>query len=72
MLMPEAAVHKNNRTKSSKDQVRTPWQEPIVHPVSQAEPMKKPTDAKLRSRILGANAGHHPASRRRINDVHRC
>lgn len=69
MPMPVAPVNKKHRTISDKDKIRRPRQIFCMEPVAQPSAMQEASDQHFRLGILAADAGHHPRSDLRRDDV---
>lgn len=70
MAVPETSVHEHYRTVSRQDDIRVSRQLSLMERVAEAERMQTAADSKLRLRILATDAGHHPAARGLVHDVH--
>ncbi len=70
MAVPEAAVYEHYRAVSRQHDVRVARQLSLVEPIAEAERMQPSADSKLRLRILATDAGHHPAARGLVHDIH--
>ncbi len=69
VTMPEAAVHEANRSEPTENQVRLPWQIPVVQTVPKSARMQCAAKYQLRFRIPAPNSGHHSRTNGRINGI---
>ena len=67
--VPETAMHKNNRFPFRQDEVGFARQALVVQPEPEALCVEKAADLQFGLGVLAPDAGHHPASGRRIDDV---
>ena len=69
MLMPEAAMHKDDRFVARKDQVGLSWQVFAMQSVTQSCRMQRLTDKKFGFCIAAFDCCHVPAAGRGVMDV---
>jgi hypothetical protein len=69
MLVPKAAVNKNDNTIFRKDDIGGPRKIFHVQPIAKATGMKKFPSLHFWGSVLASDARHHPASGRRIDYV---
>jgi hypothetical protein len=69
MTMPKAAIDKNDRTILGKHEIWPPRQVSRVEAKSESELMQTLAKGHLALCVLGANSGHHPASRSWVYNI---
>ena len=69
MPVPEAAVHKQNRTEFRKHQIRLSRQLPVVQPIPETAPVQQLADQQLRLCVETLDRRHIPAAGFGIVDV---
>lgn len=70
--VPETTVDKHDNPSSGKHNVRSSRQIPAVKPEPEACRKQGLANDDLRLRIQPPDSGHHPASRRMIDDINHC
>ena len=69
MPVPKAAVHEYRRPPLRKNQIRLSWQAPVMDKEAKAKAMEPSSDQHFRLGIFAPNAGHHPATHLRGDDI---
>jgi hypothetical protein len=69
MPVPKASMYKNGYTPLGKHKVRAAWESRRMKREAKPPRMEFLANRKFGLRPFGPNAGHHPASRRRVYDV---
>lgn len=69
MLVPEAALYKDDRTETGEHDVRPAGEFPHVQPISQTGAVECPSQRQLRTCMLAPDSRHHSGPCRLVDNV---